>query len=67
MFQGTWHLYNTFPSAYQLQSTLIKYQIWVGGTLEVGMEGGYGGWISIHGFIALFFHYKRLKLDLYCI
>jgi len=67
MFQGTRHLYNTFPSAYLLQSTLINYQIWAVGTLEVGMEGGYGGLISIHGFIALFFRYKRSKLDSYCI
>jgi len=67
MFQGTWHLYNTFPSAYRLQSTLINYQIWAGGTLEVGMEGGYGGLIPIHGFIAWFFCYKRSKPNLYCI
>jgi len=67
MFQGTWHLYNTFPSAYRLKSTLINYQIWAGGSLEVGMEGGYGGLISIHGFIALFFHYKRSNSIYICI
>jgi len=67
MFQGTWHLYNTFLSAYRLKSTLINYQIWAWGTLEVGMEDGYAGLISIHGFIALFFCYKCSKPKLYCI